>query len=431
MFEEGYLDVTITDINAVGDGSGLHTTRNMLAIISQDPIIKIAGIELVGMADNGLAEMILTTDGTQYTVEISDTIQYDTIIDKNSHNGIANSAVAFALEQIESRQQLLKTENLFSLNRTTNVKLVADDVNTIRSLGYPLCLTYAGKIDKKNIRVPVGINNGANGGNQPYIGEDFILSCVIDGVPLNVTVQYVDDNTMIANTVQAYNPDNPNVKYLTTPGLFNRGRNSSYGILNSSDQTIINSLFNGNYAKTQLYYVGEPNGDYGICPVSIYGNVLDYPSSEGSDGENIYLTILQDVGIPVFEVISMNYDDNLFYIIQPDAKIQSLISIYASLNSVKNGYIKYHDGTMIVQGTATVSPSVSKVTLPITFINSNYQVVCSVMAAGTPNDRLFSVSIDSASKSATEFHASVTQYMTSGINRITSNISYIAIGRWK
>lgn len=431
MFTNGDLDVLITDMYTVGDNSQLYTTRNMLSTISTDPFMQIAGIELVGISDTGLDELVFTTDGTQYSVEISNTINYDLNLDKTSDNGIANSTVALALEQMERKWQYIKTEDLFSLNRAANVNLIADDVATLKSLYYPLYLSYAGMIDKKSVRALVSINNGINGGNYPYLGESFTLSCIIDGIPINVVVSYVNDSTMTAKIPQVYNPENPNVKYLTTPDLFSRSRNSSsYILLNTSDQVIINSLFDGNYAKVQLYYVGSPNGDYGICPVNIYGNVFDNPSSEGSDGENIYLTILQDLGVPVYEVISMDYNDNLFYAIQDNATISNNLFAYITNYSTNTGYIKFNNGTLLQWGSGMTTASQSyNVSLPISFLSTSYFVVGTVKL-GTGDASLYTFSTN-ANKTESSFGASIIKYSTGTLSFTSQQYNYIAIGRWK
>lgn len=84
-----------------------------------------------------------------------------------------------------------------------------------------------------------------------------------------------------------------NVKFLNTPDLFSRDRQTIIS-LNVNDQDVIKSLYSNNYQQTPIFYVGSMTGDEGIYPISIACS--SFTTTIDPYGDVVYLSTINDVG---------------------------------------------------------------------------------------------------------------------------------------
>lgn len=84
-----------------------------------------------------------------------------------------------------------------------------------------------------------------------------------------------------------------NIKFLNTPDLFSRDRQTIIS-LNVNDQDVIKSLYSNNYQQTPIFYVGSMTGDEGIYPISIACS--SFTTTIDPYGDVVYLSTINDVG---------------------------------------------------------------------------------------------------------------------------------------
>jgi len=213
-----------------------------------------------------------------------------------------------------------------------------------------------------------------------------------------------------------------NIKYLTTPGLFSATRGSEIN-LNASDCSIINSLFNNNYKNIQLYYMGAPTGTDGIFPVNVSGVNLEGTSG---DGNMIYLSITNDLGVPLFEYVMID-STTVMRTIQRTAEINSNITFNSSsLN--QNGYTKFNNGLLIQWGyfSGGVSNGQS-ISFPLSF-KSCFSLAFSSTTNNT-NNSIWSVNY--AAIYASYFTVYRRYVDAADVSPSSQSFRWIAIGDWK
>ena len=249
---------------------------------------------------------------------------------------------------------------------------------------------------------------------------------IVFTIPYNETINLYSLNLSIANwsvleiSAGGGSSSSGNVKVLTTPDLFYDGRNK-YLNLNSNDCAIIKSLDNNNYKKVQLYYVGAPTGDDGIFPVNISSNSL---SSNLTDGDSIYISIMTDIG--------SSRSERLDYISPTDIETAtsnpSLNSDWNSSNNLaQNGYQKFNNGLMIQWGYMSPNSMNSttgqqRINFPVSFYNTYYTVVTTVISTHTSP-----IVKEIVSKYTSYFVVKSVQYGSIA----GEPYNWMAIGRWK
>lgn len=224
--------------------------------------------------------------------------------------------------------------------------------------------------------------------------------------------------------VKGGNTGNTNIKYLTTPGLFNRSRDEVI-TLNANDVSIINSLYGKKYRNTKLYYIGSPAGDWGIFPVIAACNAFEEETQIGNAGESIYLSILNEVGVPVSEHLSVDSPTEL--ITGNNAMIPNALFSTAS-STGPNGYEKFNDGLMIQWGTSSTSGREFNITLPVSFYNNSYNIQ---LTMDYLTDNLCEINVGEV-QTTSKFTVTTKTLNERGIMEIIdTSFHWVAIGRWK
>lgn len=216
------------------------------------------------------------------------------------------------------------------------------------------------------------------------------------------------------------------IKILTTSNLFvlDRGEDIS---LNIADTAVLKSMFNNGYKSTQLYYVGAPLGDWGVFPISI--ECSSFPSSL-SDGDSPWMSITYSSGLPVYEQFVYNESNDSFDSVDSTARINNQMTFYTQ-NSAQNGYMKFHNGTMIQWGYGTSGAAQPlTVYMPSTFYNMNYNVVASIIQDSTDANLYVACPIVINSTSYFRLDRKFLQ-PAGGAGYSSAKFTWIAIGRWK
>lgn len=214
------------------------------------------------------------------------------------------------------------------------------------------------------------------------------------------------------------------MKILTTSNLFvlDRGEDIS---LNMADTAVLKSMFNNGYKSTQLYYVGAPLGDWGVFPVSI--ECGSFPSSL-SDGDSPWMSITYSSGLPVYEQFVYNEPNDSFDSVNSTAHINNQMTFYTQ-NTAQNGYVKFHNGTMIQWGKITNAPSgETSITFPVSFA-SGTNPIATVSQLGGNSNNVYSVTILTLNYRSMRVHRKLIN--PAGIADTAYDVFYTAIGRWK
>lgn len=219
-----------------------------------------------------------------------------------------------------------------------------------------------------------------------------------------------------------------NVKYLTTPRLFENKREESL-TLNSNDCAVISSLYNNNYKKVQLYYIGEPSGDLGIYPVNVASSAFNGNLYET---DTIYLSITTDNGIPICDTITVEDATSMRTDLNPTISCSITFDGYSN---DYNGYVKFRNGMMIQWGYQTESSNEEgTVIFPTSFYynsSSFFKIVPSVVITTRGGNTNNVYSTLATAIGSTTFTFVKKAMNPSGIGASSAGFSWIAIGRWK
>lgn len=215
-----------------------------------------------------------------------------------------------------------------------------------------------------------------------------------------------------------------NMKILTTPNLFVLDR-GEFLTLNAADNAVLKSMFNNGYKSTQLYYVGTPTGNWGVYPVSI--ECSSFPASP-SDGDSLFASITLGNGLPIYEFLGYSESGDYFETTQSTAFINEQMTFYTQ-NTAQNGYLKFHNGTMIQWGKLTSSYSGEiSVSFPVSFASGTYPIATVSQFGGNTNN-VYSAIILNLNYGSMKVHRK--QINPTGIADNAYDLFYIAIGKWK
>lgn len=217
-----------------------------------------------------------------------------------------------------------------------------------------------------------------------------------------------------------------NAKYLTTSNLFTLDRGEHIRF-NAADTAILKSLFSNGYRKSQLYYVGAPTGDWGVYPVSIECGA--FPGAL-SDSDSLWMSITLGNGLPIYESLYYYEDGDYFETANATAFINSQMTFHTQSTGT-NGYLKFHNGTMIQWGyIGGSSTTMYNVTMPSSFYNTTYIVFATVNKPRSDSS-LYSASPIDTSKTVSSFYIN-RNYASGGSTGLSQESwQWFAIGRWK
>lgn len=418
--EDGCL---IKFINFLQEGTTIYTKCYMRQLAGEMPTIVIP-VEFINLA------IVIANIESSYAIEITPFLEYDSTLNNSSNNAPKTSTVynelqnkagvyrtSLKLGEIENRyvngDRVVTTAQLNELqnirNAWINNKVVIINDETGQEF-YHGIVQYATYDDSSSISVSV-MDSFGNLRCFTFDGSVSNPEWDIHGVEVG--------NSNVGNT---------NIKYLTTLDLFNRDRNRTLN-LNANDVAILNSLFKQGYKNTQLYYIGSPTGDNGIFPVNV--SCMYFENNDhivGEAKEQIFMSILDDTGIPVYEFINI-YSDSASTAYSKANVSNSCFSSARYLNGISNGYEKFNDGLMICWGeivhTETILISVA---LPTSFIDNSYKVVVTPFA---PPEIGELVGINVTAKTNSRFTVAATSLDSTGLHDYAGKSNWIAIGRWK
>lgn len=223
--------------------------------------------------------------------------------------------------------------------------------------------------------------------------------------------------------VESNSSNNSNIKYLTTPDLFNLNRNEVV-TLNANDVAVISSLYGKKYRNTQVYYIGNSSGDYGIYPVNISSNGFEESDKIDYASEYIYLSITNDIGIPIKETLSINSITEIV----TTAKALINDKLFSNgFNKSLNGYEKFNDGLMIQWGKGTYNGSQVTITFPLTFSN-----IYNVSVTLETTNKIEVETLKVLGKNTNSFGVIGLKINNNVVSQIvSSSFDWIAIGTWK
>lgn len=417
MFSEDECPVEF--YNVLADGLSIFTKCVLKGAASGISLISIP-IEAFNLAYN-----IMLQNGA-YLIERNPYITFDSVLDGNSMNAPQTRTVynelatkvgiyrtSFRFGEIEEDwnygKKTVTTEQQAELQRIRSAIIAGKLVLTNDETGntfYKGVVNYVTADDSSWISLVIADDRG-NPRCFTYDGTASNPEWDIHGVE-----------------VEGGNTGNTNIKYLTTPGLFNRSRDEVI-TLNANDVSIINSLYGKKYRNVQLYYIGSPAGDWGIYPVIAACNAFEEESQIGNAGESIYLSILNEVSVPVSEHLSVDSPTEL--ITGNNAKIPN--ALFSTASSISpNGYEKFNDGLMIQWGKSSTSGREFSITLPVSFYSNNYNVQ---LTMDYLTDNLCEINVGQVQMNS-KFTVTTKILNERGIMEIIdTSFHWVAIGRWK
>lgn len=421
IFSEDGCPIKLT--NFLQEGSTIYTKCYMRQLAGEMPMVVIP-VEFINLA------IVIANIESLYTIDITYFLEYDSTLNNSSNNAPKTSTVynelqnkagvyrtTLKLGEIENRyisgDRVVTTAQLNELqnirNAWINNKVVIINDETGQEF-YHGIVQYATYDDSSSVSVSVMDSFGN------------LKSFTFDGYALN------PEWDIHRVKVENGNTGNTNIKYLTTPGLFNEDRNGTLN-LNANDVSILHSLFKQGYKNTQLYYIGSPTENNGIFPVNVScGYFDDNDHIIGSAKEQIYMSILNDIGVPIGEYIDIYLDSasTAYY----NAKVAyGCFSFARYLNGNSNGYEKFNDGLMICWGEIVHTENVFiSVALPISFIDNSYKVVATPFAPSKAGEL---VGISISVKANSRFTVVTTSLDSTGLHNYAGKSNWIAIGRWK
>ena len=216
--------------------------------------------------------------------------------------------------------------------------------------------------------------------------------------------------------------DDSNIKILTTSSLFERNRNNVI-TLNASDTTIIKSLFNDQYKKIQLYYLGAN----GIYSVNVY--CTNFSSTSPSAVNMVFLSTTDETGVPNGEVITYSNSTDTFKT-GSNSRISNEI-VVDNYNLSQNGYVKLQTGLMLQWGRVGGSSTASyAVIMPTSFYNTEYKIFATVYKPSS-DPVIYSASPIATNKTVSRFYLN-RNYASGGTTGLSQESwDWLAIGRWK
>lgn len=234
--------------------------------------------------------------------------------------------------------------------------------------------------------------------------------------------------TWIVQMLDGGGGSSSNAKYLTTSNLFtfDRGEHIRFNV---ADTAILKSLFSNGYRKSQLYYIGAPTGDWGVYPVSIECGA--FPRAL-SDSDSLWMSITLGNGLPIYESLYYYKDGDYFETANATAFINSQMTFHTQSTGT-NGYLKFHNGTMIQWGTgAGATNGATSLYFPDSFSNTDYNIYLTGAVNNTSESFIYAPGYDLNGK-----YTSYCRVLTRGINSTPAivwtgwNFTWFAVGRWK
>lgn len=410
----GYRTVaSVTEMNNIPSA---RRKEGMLVNVTGDKIYKLVNGSFVDAGLGGGEEQelaILKLPSAVATLTSSSTVEQV----KNAFGG--DSGITLILNSITSGKKYVAGVSNTVVDGITANAVLPVIATGIQGSNRNLVLSHPMNYYTINLAL-------ANGVVSIYVNPTYNASMSDD--PLNavqcgVVKQYIDS---MSGGGTGGGGSSSNAKYLTTSNLFtfDRGEHIRF---NAADTAILKSLFNNGYRKSQLYYIGAPTGDWGVYPVSIECGA--FPGAL-SDSDSLWMSITSGNGLPIYESLYYYEDGDYFETANATAFINSQMTFHTQSTGT-NGYLKFHNGTMIQWGyIGGSSTTMYNVTMPSSFYNTTYIVFATVNKPSSDNS-LYSASPIATSKTVSSFYIN-RNYVSGGSTGLSQESwQWFAIGRWK